>query len=190
MNTLISELKQFKNYLDAISVFDLLDNKKPPKVVFTTQRDNRVDDRICLQLSGIAFAIDDPLRPIIPDDTHPNCRCYYVDQQTGQVVTDISSKRDVKKRDDLTDRQRKNWNRKDKQKLTQKKMDLIVDVMEQNEEWQSKSKNFEPSDDTGIRPLDYGLDDEEKEYEWIKKFTQKKNKKASLELVRKWLNQL
>ena len=62
--------------------------------------------------------------------------------------------------------------------------------MEQNEEWQSKSKNFEPSDDTGIRPLDYGLDDEEKKYEWIKKFTKQKNKKASLELVRKWLNQL
>ena len=175
---------------NAVSVFDLLDQEKQPKVVFTTQRDNRVDDKICLQLAGIAFKIDDPLRPVIPDDTHPNCRCYYVDQLTGQVVTDISSKRDVKKRDQLTDRQRKNWNKKDKRKLTQKKMDLIVEVMEQNEEWQSKSKNFEPSDDTGIRPLDYGLDDEEKKYEWIKKFTKQKNKKASLELVRKWLNQL
>ena len=92
---------------NAVSVFDLLDQEKQPKVVFTTQRDNRVDDKICLQLAGIAFKIDDPLRPIIPDDTHPNCRCYYVDQLTGQVVTDISSKRDVKKRDELTDRQRK-----------------------------------------------------------------------------------
>ncbi len=177
---------------NAVSVFDLLDQEKQPKVVFTTQRDNRVDDKICLQLAGIAFKIDDPLRPVIPDDTHPNCRCYYVDQLTGQVVTDISSKRDVKKRDELTDRQRKNFNKKDKKKLTQKKMDLIVKTMEQNEEWQINNPNFEPSDDTGIRPLRYNLDDEKKntDYEWIKKFTKQKNKKASLELVRKWLNQL
>ena len=47
---------------------------KPQKVVFTTQRDNRVDDKICLQLSGIAFTIDDTLRPLIPDHTHPKCR--------------------------------------------------------------------------------------------------------------------
>tara|TARA_R110002012_G_scaffold64769_1_gene170216 strand:+ start:10421 stop:10978 length:558 start_codon:yes stop_codon:yes gene_type:complete len=181
--------KKLLTIKNAISVFDLLDQEKQPKVIFTTQRDNRVDDKICLQLAGIAFEIDDPLRPIIPDDTHPNCRCYYVDAQTGQVVTDISSKRDIKKRDELTDNQRKGFPKKN---LTQKKMDLIIKTMEQNEEWQEKSKNFEPTEDTGIRPLRYNLDDEEKndDYEWIKKYTKQKNKKASIELIKKWLNQI
>ena len=142
MNTLISELKQLKNYLDAISVFDLLDQKKPPKVVFTTQRDNRVDDRICLQLSGIAFDIDDPLRPIIPDDTHPNCRCYYVDEATGKIVTNISSSRDVKKRSKLTDRQRKNVIKKTLKPMSEKDMDLIVDTMMDNERWQKKIPDY------------------------------------------------
>ena len=116
---------------------------KPQKVVFTTQRDNRVDDKICLQLSGIAFTIDDPLRPLIPDDTHPNCRCYYVDQATGEILTDISSTRGVKERNKLTDRQRKNYLNKHKKKLTQKKMDLIVDYMWKNEKWQNKKASLE-----------------------------------------------
>ena len=116
---------------------------KPQKVVFTTQRDNRVDDKICLQLSGIAFTIDDPLRPLIPDDTHPNCRCYYTDQATGEILTDISSTRDVKERNKLTDRQRKNYLNKHKKKLTQKKMDLIVDYMWKNEKWQNKKASLE-----------------------------------------------
>ena len=176
MITLTSNLKQLKKYLEAVSVMDLLDQDKPPKVVFTTQRDNKVDDKICLQLSGIAFEIDDPIRPIIPDDTHPNCRCYYVDEATGQVVSDISSKRDIKRRSRLTDRQRKNWNKKDRQYLTQKKMDLIVDVMEQNEEWQSKSKNFEPSDDILGRSMVLKKHDE-KYY-------------ASLEKIHKWLDMI
>jgi len=34
-------LKLIRN---AVSVFTLLDERTPPKVVFTTQRDNRVDD--------------------------------------------------------------------------------------------------------------------------------------------------
>ena len=145
-------LKLIRN---AVSVFTLLDERTPPKVVFTTQRDNRVDDLICLKLAGIAFQIDDPLRPIIPDDTHPNCRCYYVDEITGQIVSDISSKRDVKRRNRLTDRQRKNVVKEDRHYLTQKKMDKIVEYMEKNEQWQKKSKDFVPTDDTGIRPLAY-----------------------------------
>ena len=95
------QLKLLKKIKNALSVYDLLDERNPPKVVFNTQRDNRVDDKICLQLAGIAFEIDDPLRPIIPDDTHPNCRCYYTDEQTGQIVSDISSKRDIKRREKL-----------------------------------------------------------------------------------------
>ena len=126
----------------AVSVFTLLDERTPPKVVFTTQRDNRVDDLICLKLAGIAFQIDDPLRPIIPDDTHPNCRCYYVDAITGQIVSDISSKRDVKRRNRLTDRQRKNIVKKDKKYLTQKKMELIDENIKKQQKYQKiKSKN-------------------------------------------------
>ena len=177
------QLKLLKNIKNALSVYDLLDERNPPKVVFNTQRDNKVDDKICVQLAGIAFAIDDPLRPIIPDDTHPNCRCYYTDEITGQIVSDISSKRDIKRREKLPPEPR--------HYKTEKKEKLIVEYMKKNEEWQKKSPAFEPSDDTGIRPLDYDLDEEktEQEYEWIKKFTQK-DKKASLEKMRKWIDNI
>ena len=110
----------------ALSVWNLLDERTPPKVVFNTQRDNRVDDKICLQLAGISFQIDDPLRPIIPDDTHPNCRCYYTDENTGQIVSDISSKRDVKRRNELTDKQRKNISKKTKKYLTIKNSRFLI----------------------------------------------------------------
>ena len=133
-------LKKLRVLKNAVRSFDLLDDEKPLRVVFTTQRDNRVDDKICLKLSGIAFDIDDPLRPLIPDDTHPNCRCYYVDEETGAILTDISSRRDVRRRNELTNRQRKNIVRKDKKYLTEKKMDLIVKYMQKNQKWQSKSK--------------------------------------------------
>ena len=129
----------------AVSVFTLLDEEKPPKVVFTTQRDNRVDDKICIELAGIAFNIDDPLRPVIPDDTHPNCRCYYVDQSTGEIVTDISSSR-IKDRGmpskKLNDIQRVEELTKNKKNMTQKKMDLIVDYMKYNEKWQEQVKDY------------------------------------------------
>lgn len=146
----LKELSALTQYVAGDIGLDVIDYEefweeevKPQKVVFTTQRDNRVDDKICLQLSGIAFEIDDPLRPLIPDDTHPNCRCYYVDQATGEILTDISSTRDVKERNKLTDRQRKNYLNKHKKKLTQKKMDLIVDYMWKNEKWQNKKASLE-----------------------------------------------
>jgi len=136
------QLNQLKVIKNAISVFDILDEEKPSKVVFTTQRDNRVDDAICLPLAGIAFEIDSPFRPIIPDDTHRNCRCYYVDEVTGQIVTDISSRRDVKRRSELTDRQRKNIVKKDKKYLTQKKMELIDENIKKQQKYQKiKSRN-------------------------------------------------
>ena len=128
-----SQLKLIKK---AVSVFTLLDEEKPPKVVFTTQRDNRVDDKICIELAGIAFDIDDPLRPVIPIDTHPNCRCYYVDQSTGEIVTDISSSR-IKERGmpskKLNDIQRVEELTLHKKNLTKKKIDLIIKTMENNE---------------------------------------------------------
>ena len=136
------QLNQLKVIKNAISIFDIYEEEKPPKVVFTTQRDNRVDDAICLPLAGIAFEIDSPFRPVIPIDTHPNCRCYYVDEVTGAIVTDISSKRDVKRRSELTDRQRKNIVKKDKKYLTQKKMELIDENIKKQQKYQKiKSRN-------------------------------------------------
>jgi hypothetical protein len=138
-----SRLKLIKK---AVSVFTLLDEEKPPKVVFTTQRDNKVDDKVCVELAGIAFEIDDPLRPVIPIDTHPNCRCYYVDQSTGEIVTDISSSR-IKERGmpskKLNDIQRIEELTLHKKNLTKKKIDLIIQTMEDNEAWQSKSAKAE-----------------------------------------------
>ena len=180
------QAKILRKIRNAISVFDLLDQEKPPKVVFTTQRDNRVDDRICLQLAGIAFEIDDPLRPIIPDDTHPNCRCYYVDSITGQIVSDISSKRDIKRRSQLTDRQRKNYLKKHKKNKTLKKEDMIVKTMFENEKWQKKSPNFIPTDDTGIRPLSHKT----KLPQYWKPFEEQKERVASLEKMQKWLKSI
>ena len=48
-----------------------------------TQRDSKVDDKICLPLEGTVWDIDDPQRPLIPATTHPNCRCFWIDPQTG-----------------------------------------------------------------------------------------------------------
>ena len=136
------QLNQLKVIKNAIRVFDILDEEKPSRVVFTTQRDNRVDDAICLPLAGIAFDIDSPFRPIIPDDTHKNCRCYYVDEVTGQIVTDISSRRDVKRRSELTDKQRKNIVKKDRKYLTEKKMELIDENIKKQQKYQKiKSRN-------------------------------------------------
>ena len=156
-------LKNLKLIRNAVSVFTLLDEEKPPRVVFTTQRDNRVDDRICLQLSGIAFDIDDPFRPVIPIDTHPNCRCYYVDEQSGQVVSNISSKRDIKRRSELTDKQRKNIVKKDKHNLTEQKRKLI-------------DKNIK-------KQQKYVTDKQIDKYEWQFDL----EKKASLEQIEKWV---
>jgi len=157
--------KNLRILKNAVNVFTLLDEEKPPRVVFTTQRDNRVDDLICLKLAGIAFEINDPYRPVIPIDTHPNCRCYYVDEATGQIVTNISSKRDIKRRSELTDRQRKNIVKEDRKYLTEKKRELI----DKNVKKQQK----------------YQTDKQLKKYEW--QFDLDKYKKASLEQIEKWV---
>lgn len=125
----------------AIESFDI-DDDKPHRVVFTTQNDNRVDDSICVPLAGIAFEIDDPLRPLIPQETHPNCRCYYVDEITGQVVTNISSRRSTRKRNELTDIQRKELNKEQKQYLTRKKEKLIIKQIEKYEEYQEQIPEY------------------------------------------------
>jgi hypothetical protein len=149
------QASQLKIIKKAVSVFTLLDEEKPPKVVFTTQRDNKVDDKICLELSGIAFKIDDPLRPVIPDDTHPNCRCYYVDESTGEIVTDISSHR-IKDRGmpskKLNDTERVEELVKNKHNLTEKKIDLIIKNMKENEKWQDQIENY-PYRDASIEKI-------------------------------------
>ena len=153
----------------AVSVFTLLDEEKTPRVVFTTQRDNRVDDKICLELAGIAFDITNPLRPVIPIDTHPNCRCYYVDESTGEIVTDISSKR-IKERGmpskKLNDIERVEELTEHRKYLTEKKIDLLQDTYEKQKKYVT-DKQFE-------------------KYEWQFDL----EKKASLEQLSKWLRQI
>jgi len=58
------------------------ENKRP--VMYMTQRDNKVDDIICLPLEGNVYAIDASNRVKIPSGTHPNCRCFYLDAVTGE----------------------------------------------------------------------------------------------------------
>jgi len=65
------------------NVVDIISGGKRP-VIFMTQRDNKVDDVICLPLEGTVYAIDSPRRIRIPSDTHPNCRCWYIDAITGE----------------------------------------------------------------------------------------------------------
>ncbi len=61
---------------------ELIEEGKRP-LIFMTQQDSKVDDLSCLPLEGSVFDINDPQRPKIPADTHPNCRCFYIDPVTG-----------------------------------------------------------------------------------------------------------
>lgn len=61
---------------------ELIEQGERP-LIFMTQQDSKVDDLICLPLEGTVWNIDDPQRPKIPTDTHPNCRCFYIDPATG-----------------------------------------------------------------------------------------------------------
>jgi len=68
---------------DDEQIVSLVSQKKRP-VIFMTQRDNKVDDIICLPLEGTVYPIDDVKRVRIPSQTHPNCRCFYLDGVTGE----------------------------------------------------------------------------------------------------------
>lgn len=68
---------------DDEQVIKLLSQNKRP-VIYMTQRDNKVDDIICLPLEGNVYSIDAANRPRIPADTHENCRCFYLDAVTGE----------------------------------------------------------------------------------------------------------
>ena len=52
-------------------------------LIFMTQQDSNVDDLICLPLEGTVWDINDPQRPKIPANTHPNCRCFCIDPANG-----------------------------------------------------------------------------------------------------------
>lgn len=73
----INALNEDENVVEIIA-----DGKRP--VMYMTQRDNKVDDKICLPLEGTVYEIDSVSRVRIPGETHPNCRCFYVDAVTGE----------------------------------------------------------------------------------------------------------
>jgi len=60
----------------------MIEQGKNP-VIFMTQQDAKVDDKICLPLEGNVYEKNGAQRPRIPLDTHPNCRCFYLDGITG-----------------------------------------------------------------------------------------------------------
>jgi len=63
---------------------DDLTKKNQTPLIFMTQMDSKVDDRICLPLEGTVWDKEDPTRITIPGGTHPNCRCYWINAITGQ----------------------------------------------------------------------------------------------------------
>ena len=65
------------------NVVEIISKGKRP-VIYMTQRDNKVDDVICLPLEGTVYEIDSPNRIRIPGETHKNCRCFYIDAVTGE----------------------------------------------------------------------------------------------------------
>lgn len=74
---IVNALNEDENVVEIIA-----DGKRP--VIYMTQRDNKVDDKICLPLEGTVYEIDSPSRVRIPSETHLNCRCFYIDAVTGE----------------------------------------------------------------------------------------------------------
>lgn len=76
-NALITTLQEDEKLVSLVE-----DGKSP--VIFMTQQDSKVDDKICLPLEGNVYEKNGSQRPRIPLDTHPNCRCFYTDGITGK----------------------------------------------------------------------------------------------------------
>lgn len=55
------------------------------KVKYVTAGDGKVC-LICDPLDGMVWDEGDPDIVHPPDDTHPNCRCYLVDADTGEIL--------------------------------------------------------------------------------------------------------
>ena len=58
------------------------EDKRP--LIYMTQQDSKVDDKICLPLEGTVWDRDDPNRPKIPISLHPHCRCFWIDGITQE----------------------------------------------------------------------------------------------------------
>jgi hypothetical protein len=64
-------------------IIDFIIQDKTP-LIYMTQMDSKVDDKICLPLEGTVWDKEDPNRPRIPGSLHPNCRCFWVDAISGE----------------------------------------------------------------------------------------------------------
>ncbi len=62
-------------------IIEFLVQDKTP-LIYMTQEDSKVDDKICLHLEGTVWDKGDPARPKIPRSLHPNCRCFWLDAIT------------------------------------------------------------------------------------------------------------
>lgn len=62
-------------------IIPLIQQDKTP-VIYMTQMDSKVDDKICMPLEGTVWDKEEPNRPKIP--LHPHCRCFYIDAVTGE----------------------------------------------------------------------------------------------------------
>jgi len=80
----------FQGSIDSTRVLEF-ENPAKRIIEFNTQKDMKVDDSICRPLQGALFDLKDADFIKIPDDTHPNCRCFYKQLSSGRIVNDISS---------------------------------------------------------------------------------------------------
>ncbi len=55
------------------------------QVMFVSRRDDRVCP-ICEPLDGKKYDIDDSSKPNIPEDTHPRCRCRYLEVRNNKTI--------------------------------------------------------------------------------------------------------
>lgn len=64
-------------------ILEFIKQDKRP-LIYMTQEDSKVDDKICLPLEGTVWDRGDPNRPRIPGSLHPNCRCFWIDAITQE----------------------------------------------------------------------------------------------------------
>ena len=67
-----------------VRIVVVADGEPTDEVRFETEMDERVCP-ICEDLDSDVYLLEDD-KPHIPEDTHPNCRCYYIYVDTGEDV--------------------------------------------------------------------------------------------------------